>query len=294
MARSTIRDFIINISFRIFSKCIPSFTTFKQVYQKSGLGLIYESYMAVAFFVCTLVFILTFIVSVVIHNLIFLLPPLQCLVPATLLSFITLMTILIFFIAHPLWRVRQRKADIEANLVYTTGFMGVLASGGISIERIFNRIAEVEPHASINSLAKRIVANVRLFGLDVISAMEDVRQRSPSETFAKLMVGLVNTIKTSGDLKSLLLFETGRLLSLKREQLKKITATLIALAEIYVTVMVMAPITFIIMLTILSVLGTSQFGLSTAMQLNLVVFFGLPVICILFIVVLDGALPKEE
>ena len=294
MGRTTLAEAVTNISFRIFSRWVPSFPTFKQTYQKSGLDLIYESYITVAFFTCTLAFILTFVASLVVHNTIFMLPLIQCLIPSIVLSFIALMLTLISFIARPLWRVRQRKSEIETNLIYTTGFMGILASGGISIERVFSRIAEIEPQPSLNSLAKRVVANIRLFGQDVNSAIEDVRQRSPSEIFAKLLMGLVNTIKTSGDLKSLLLFETSRLLALKREQLKKITATLVALAEIYVTVMVMAPITFIIMLTILSVLGTSQFGLSTSMQLNLLVFFGLPVICILFIVVLDGALPKEE
>ncbi|MGF3521520.1 MAG: type II secretion system F family protein [Candidatus Bathyarchaeia archaeon] len=294
MARSTLADAVTNVSFRLFSRWVPRYPAFKQVYQKSGLTLIYEAYMAVAFFACALTFALTFGVALLIHSALLRLPLTQCLLPAAVLSFTGLMLTLIVFTAYPLWRVRQRKAEIEANLVYTTGFMGVLSAGGISIERMFSRIAEVERHPSIHSLAKRVTANVRLFGLDVISAIDDARQRSPSETFAKLLVGLVNTIKTSGDLKSLLLFETQRLLALKREQLKKVTASLIALAEIYVTVMVMAPITFIIMLTILSVLGTSQFGLSTAMQLNLVVFFGLPVICILFIVVLDGALPKEE
>jgi hypothetical protein len=35
-------------------------------------------------------------------------------------------------------------------------------------------------------------------------------------------------------------------------------------------------------------------SLSPVTQLNLIVFFGIPAICIIFIVVLDSALPKED
>lgn len=294
MADSGLVDSIKNFSFRLFSRRLPKFSAFNQSYQKSGMGMIYEVYMSVMFFACILSFVLTFSVGLVLHRLLFVQPLFQSIVAVTVLSFVAGLLVLVVFITAPLWRVRQRKNEIEANLVYTAGYMGVLSAGGISIERIFSRVSEVESHEAIKSLANRIVVNIRMFGLDVISSIDDAKRRSPSDVFAKLLVGVVNTIKTSGDLKSLLLFETDRLLNLKREQLKKTTASLIALAEIYVTVMVMAPITFIIMLTILSILGTTQFGLSSAMQLNLVVFFGLPVICILFIVLLDGVLPKEE
>ncbi len=294
MAHPRLADYVTNTSFRIFSRWIPHFATFKQTYQKSGLKLIYEAYVAVLFFACTLSFISTFVVGSVVNRVLFGAPLSQSLFASAVLAFVSVMLVSIVFITHPLWRVRQRKAEIDANLVYTVGYMGVLSAGGVSIERIFTRVAEVESRPAIKELANKVTANVKMFGLDVVSSLEDVTRRSPSDTFAKLLVGIVNTIKTSGDLKSLLLFETNRLLTVKREQMKKTLASLVALAEIYVTLMVMAPITFIIMLTILSVLGTAQFGLSPAMQLNLIVFFGLPVICIMFIVMLDGVLPKEE
>lgn len=294
MVNTGLSDAVKNISFRLFCNRIPNFPIFKQNYQKSGLNVIYECYMAVLLFACVVSFILTFTVGFIVHNVLLRVPLTQSILAVAILSGVSVLLVLSVFVTYPMWRIRQKKSEIEANLVYTAGYMGVLSAGGISIERIFTRVSEVESHPAIKALANRVVANIKMFGLDVGSALDDAKRRSPSDIFAKLLVGITNTIKTSGDLKSLLLFETSRLLTLKREQLKKTTATMVALAEIYVTVMVMAPITFIIMLTILSVLGTAQFGLSPAMQLNLIVFFGLPVICILFIVLLDGVLPKEE
>jgi flagellar protein FlaJ len=294
MARFDLADWVKNFSFRLFGRVVPSFAALKLVYQRSGISLLYESYISVMFFAVFLAFGSTFVVGIVLHIVLFKLALFQSIVAVLTLSLVVALLVPVVFLLLPLLRVNQKRNEIDANLVYTVGYMGVLSAGGISVERIFSRAVEVEPRAAIRDLAKRVIANVRMFGLDVASSLDDVGSRSPSDVFGKLLIGVVNTIKTSGDLKSLLVFETKRLLTVKREQLKKTLSTLIALAELYVTAMVMAPITFIVMLTILSVLGTTQFGLSPATQLNLIVFFGLPVICIVFIVVLDGVLPKEE
>ena len=129
---------------------------------------------------------------------------------------------------------------------------------------------------------------------DLAPLPEEKVERSASEIFSKLIVSINSISKTSGEMKNLLAFETKNLLSLKREQLKKRLSSMVALAELYVTAMVMAPITFIIMITLLSVLGGSTMSLSPVLQLNLIVFFGIPVICVVFILILDSALPKED
>lgn len=294
MASRGFVEYVTSTSLRLFGSRIPHLRVFKENYLKSGISLTYESYMAVMFFACVITFVLAFVVGLVIHSYFFMVPLYQSIIAVAVLAVVSVLLVLVLFITQPLLRLRKRKAEIDSNLVYTAGYMGVLSAGGISVERAFSRVVEVEPRLAIRELAARFVSNVRMFGLDVASSLEDVKVHSPSDVFSKLLTGVINILGTSGDLKNLLLFETSRLLTLKREQLKKTLSALIALAELYVTAMVMAPITFIIMLTILSVLGTSQFGLSSATQLNLIVFFGLPVICTVFIVVLDGILPKDD
>jgi hypothetical protein len=41
-------------------------------------------------------------------------------------------------------------------------------------------------------------------------------------------------------------------------------------------------------------MGTVAFGISPAMQLNLIVFFLLPALSMVFILLLNGILPEEE
>jgi len=287
-------SYLTMLSHRLFGRITPRFVAFEQIYQKSGISRLYESYMAVMLFASLAVFVSAFGIGAALHYFLFNLTLLQYFVAVLVFSFSVSLAVPMMFILYPLYRRSQRRNEIDANLVYTTGYMGVLSAGGISIEKIYERVAQVEQHAPIKHLAKRLIANVKIFGLDVASSLADIARRSPSDDLSKLLVGITNTIKTSGDLKNLLTFESKRFLHIKREQLKKTLGTLTILGEMYITAMLMGPILFIVMLTILSIMGNITFGLSPAEQLNLLVFFGLPAISTVFIVILNSVLPEEE
>lgn len=296
MQKSEKTSHLTTVSYRLFGRITSrfTFTAFKQIYQKSGTTRFYESYMALMLFASLVTFVSAFAIGALLHHFLFNLTLFQYFIAVLTFSCVISLTIPIIFILYPLYRRSQRGKEIDANLVYTTGYMGVLSAGGISIERIFERVTQVERHPPIKDLAKRLIANIKMLGLNVTSSLADITLRSPSETFSKLLIGITNTVKTSGDLKNLLTFETKSLLHAKREQLKKTLGTLISLGEIYIAAMVMGPIVFIVMITILSVMGNVAFGLSPVDQLNLLVFFGLPTISTIFIIILNGVLPEEE
>lgn len=296
MQKSEKTSYLTTVSYRLFGRITSrfTFTAFKQIYQKSGTTRFYESYMALMLFASLVTFVSAFATGALLHHFLFNLTLFQYFIAVLTFSCVISLTIPIIFILYPLYRRSQRGKEIDANLVYTTGYMGVLSAGGISIERIFERVTQVERHPPIKDLAKRLIANIKMLGLDVTSSLADITLRSPSETFSKLLIGITNTVKTSGDLKNLLTFETKSLLHAKRQQLKKTLGTLISLGEIYIAAMVMGPIVFIVMITILSVMGNVAFGLSPVDQLNLLVFFGLPTISTIFIIILNGVLPEEE
>jgi flagellar protein FlaJ len=282
------------LSYRLFGKAASRFKLLKQVYVQSGISRLYESYVALMFFSAVITFFVVFGTGALLHYFLFSLTITQLFLAVFALSTVASITVIAMFVAYPLYRRKQIGAEIDLNLVYTTGYMEVLSAGGIPIERIFDRVIQVERHPAIRDSAKRLITDVKVFGLDVVSSLNDVIKHSPSEVFSKLLVGIINTLKTSGDLTGLFTFETERLLNMKKEQMKKTLNTLLGLGEVYIAGVVMGPVTFIIMITILSVMGTVAFGISPIMQLNLLVFLGIPMICLLFIIILNSALPQEE
>lgn len=287
-------SFITALSYRLFGKAASRFKLLKHVYLQSGISRLYESYVALMLFSAIVTFFAVFVTGALLHYFLFSLTITQLFLAVFALSTVASITVITLFVAYPLYRRKQMRAEIDLNLVYTTGYMEVLSAGGIPIERIFDRVIQVERHPAIRDSAKRLITDVKVFGLDVISSLNDVIKHSPSEVFSKLLAGIINTLKTSGDLTGLFTFETERLLSLKKEQMKKTLNTLLGLGEVYIAGVVMGPVTFIIMITILSVMGTVAFGISPIMQLNLLVFLGIPMICLLFIIILNNALPQEE
>lgn len=288
------KSYLTAVSYRLFGKVASRFTVLRQVYERSGISRLYESYVSLMLFASLVAFVATFLVGGLIHYFLFRMAVLQFSVAMLMLSVIASLVVCTLFVVYPLYCKDQRRKEIDSNLIYTAGYMGVLSAGGISVERIFDRVIQVERHPPIRGLAKRLITDVRVFGMDVVSSLNDVVKHSPSEIFSKLLVGITNTLRTSGDLKSLLAFETERLLHAKREQLKKTLNTLLGLGEVYIAGVVMGPITFIVMIAILSIMGDVAFGISPVTQLNLMVFFGIPMISLIFVVVLNSLLPAEE
>jgi archaellum biogenesis protein FlaJ (TadC family) len=203
MQKSEKTSYLTTVSYRLFGRITSrfTFTAFKQIYQKSGTTRFYESYMALMLFASLVTFVSAFAIGALLHHFLFNLTLFQYFIAVLTFSCVISLTIPIIFILYPLYRRSQRGKEIDANLVYTTGYMGVLSAGGISIERIFERVTQVERHPPIKDLAKRLIANIKMLGLDVTSSLADITLRSPSETFSKLLIGITNTVKTSGDLK---------------------------------------------------------------------------------------------
>jgi archaellum biogenesis protein FlaJ (TadC family) len=293
MQNQHFKDSLVVASYRLFGNLVPNMPKVKGDYEKSGIKIAFESYGALAIFGCTLTAVLTFAVSLWLES-VFVASLGKCLLGALVLSLVGAVFCMFCFILYPVKQTKHNQKEIDSNLIYTVGYMSVLSVGGISVERIFERVVEVESNKVIKSLFSRFTTNIKLFGADLNASLIDVQARSASDVLSKLLLSINSTMKTSGDIKNVLAFETHNLLALKREQLKKRLAGMVALSELYITAMVLAPITFIIMITLLSTLSGSSMGISPATQLNLIVFFGLPALCVLFIVILDGALPKED
>jgi flagellar protein FlaJ len=273
---------------------LPASGEFMEIYEESGFSMLFKDYVKRMALFISMAFSLTAISFTLVHHFFLQLPGLKLLPAVFSLSIAASGLVAFALLYYPLHRRNQMRAKIENDLVYSLSYMTVLSASGISLERIMKRVSEVEVNPPLRQLAKKFMMDTMLFGFDVTSALKDISRRSPSEILKKLMDSMNNTVQTSGDLKGLLTYEVERQLQRKRDGLKKTMGTLTYLGEVYVTLMVVAPILFILMLTILSVIGSGPFGSSSVLQLNLIVFFGIPLIAAGFMIVLDTIVGGEE
>jgi len=197
------------------------------------------------------------------------------------------------FYAYPAYRADALKRKLEDELPFTAGYMAILAATGVQPDRIFQSLAELKVSMATSVEAKEIVRNIRLFGFDMISALKEASENTPSKDFKELLEGFIATIHSGGNLASYLREKSRRYMKLKRIKLRKFSDTLSMISEFYVTMLIAGPLLFIIMLSVMAMLGGSDFGiLDPALMMNLITYVAIPVGSLVFLIILDAISPK--
>jgi len=197
------------------------------------------------------------------------------------------------FYAYPIYRADKLKRELEDELPFTTGYMAILSSAGVTPEKIFQSLSSLTAPLAVSSEAKDIVRDVNLFGSDIISALAKSSSSSPSKRFREMLEGAISTIHSGGNLAAYLRGKTKDYMRLKRIGLKKYSDTLSILSEIYVTLLLTGPLLLVIMLSVMAMLGGGNLGmLNPNLLLNLLTYVGIPLGAIMFLIILDGTSPK--
>jgi archaeal flagellar protein FlaJ len=171
--------------------------------------------------------------------------------------------------------------------------MAILASAGVSPEKIFQSLSNLSAPLAASSEAKETIKSINLFGLDIISALEKVSALTPSEKLQDTLEGMISTIHTGGNLGAYLREKFKTHMKLKRVSLKKYADSLSVMAEVYVALLLTAPLLLIIMLSVMSMLGGGTIGMfSSDLLLNLMTYIAIPVAAIIFLLILDSTTPK--
>jgi Type II secretion system (T2SS), protein F len=284
------RNRLVTFAYVHFASKLPVFPGFKEAYHQAGIAMAYESYLSTAFFVSLATMIPAFALSLFVElKFLHLFYVLAILGSAILSSTIFAISLLVWLIS-PLERRRRFKKELETQLAYSFGILGILSAAGLSVERMFEKIASLKSNPVMADLARRFVRNVKIFGLDTESALREVAQHSPSAAFGKMLESMAVAFRTTGSLKDLVMFESARLFAEKRDYLKKSITDLSLIAEMYITLVVVGPIIFVVLLSVLGFLPTP--GLSNLppifLLINIVVFVGIPTISAVFLILLDS------
>ncbi|MCW4011076.1 MAG: type II secretion system F family protein [Candidatus Bathyarchaeota archaeon] len=197
------------------------------------------------------------------------------------------------FYFFPIYRADKHKHEVEDELPFTTGYMAILANAGVSPEKIFDSLATLKQPLAASAEAKDIVSHINLFGTDIISALEKASNRTPSEKFKEILEGIISTMHSGGNLAVFLRGKFTAYIKLRKLTLKKYADTLSMLAEVYVALLLTAPLLFVIMLSVMSVMGGGGVGgLSSDMLLRLITYVAIPFAAAVFLIVVDSTSPK--
>jgi flagellar protein FlaJ len=271
----------------------PLFQDLDLTLQKSGLRVNFKAYISLTILASVL---LTASVAVVVPALLVFVsnvPLASALLFGLGGALFTLALTVIGFYLYPVYRADKHKRELDDELPFTSGYMAILASAGVSPEKIFYSLSNLGVPLAASTEAKEVVKNINLFGLDVISALEKVSSRTPSERFRDTVEGIISTIHTGGNLGGFLREKFRTAMKLKKLNLKKYSDNLSVLSEIYVALLLTGPLLLVIMVSVMSVLGGGGLGLlSPDFVLNLLTYMLIPVCAVIFLIILDSTAPK--
>jgi len=198
------------------------------------------------------------------------------------------------FYAYPTYRADTLKRDLEDEMPFTTGYMSILAGAGVPPDFIWRSLAQIDASLAISNVARTVIRDVELFGFDALSALEATSKRTPSERFKELIEGFISVVYSGGNLVKYLRNRSQQYMKLKQIELKRFSDNLGVLAEFYVTLMVAGSLIFVVMLAVMSMLGTGGFGmLDSRLMLQLLTYIGLPIGSVVFLIILDMVSPKR-
>lgn len=287
------RNPLERFAFSLLSSRLSGLEDFRETYSQSGIPVIFEAYVSTGFLLGIIAAIPTLVVSLLLE--LRLLPraglPLS-LVGSGILAAVVFGITLVVWLYYPVMRRRSFKSKLENQLAYSFGILGVLAAAGMNLDRLFERIATSESNPVLADLARRFLRNVRVFGLDTETALMEVASHSPSESFSKMLESIGVAQKTTGSIHDLVMFESARLLQDKKDKLRKAIGSLGVMAELYITLVVVGPIIFVVMLAIFSILRTKGNLPDPIMLINILVFVGIPALSVMFVLLLDSVVSK--
>lgn len=275
------------------TRFLPLFKNMDVNLRKSGMKVSFKAYVSLSILATVLVSICVLVLIPLLLILFLHLSLFLSLIFGIGTSLLAGALTVIVFYAYPIYRADSLKRELEDGLSFTTGYMAILAGAGVSPECIFRSLAQLDPCLAVSKEARTIVRDVRLFGSDILSALESASSRSPSEKFKQFLQGFIATVHSGGGLEKYLTNRSRRYMRLKQIALRKFSDTLAVLAEFYVSLLVAGPLILVVMLAVMAMLGGGGSGFfDPRLLLQLLAYLGIPIGSIVFLVVLDVVSPR--
>ncbi len=211
----------------------------------------------------------------------------------SILFFIT--TFLISFMAYhsyPFQLMESKRSSIETNLPFAINHMAAVAESGVPPYIMFKLLSNAKEYGEMSNEAKKIVRNVEIFGMDIVRAIEEVANRTPSPELRRFLYGVVSTIETGGDLRLYLKASSEEAIMDYRMKREKYLTTLSTYADFYTALLIAAPLFFISTLSVMSLVGGQVMGMSINAAMKLGVYVFMPLLNMLFLLFLQLTQPK--
>ena len=284
-----------DLSFKFFGRSLEPFVGYfdsiKYDLLKANLELSLTEYIYSMFFTLLILFIIEFPTIVVITSIL-LRDALMAFLFSFTLTTVALLLVFFLFYMYPSMASGKRKKSIDATLPFGTTYMATIASSRAPPIAMFKILSQFNEYGELSVETGKIYRDVEAFGMDLQGAIRKTANRTPSEELKELLWGLDTVLSSGGSVGNFLHEKSRGFINEYRRSLEQYSKTLSLLIEVYLTVVLVGSIFFIIMTSLMSILGGGGGGTGTLLLQFLVLFIGLPFASLGFIGLLKMIAPS--
>lgn len=162
------------------------------------------------------------------------------------------------FIFYPSTERDSLSKKIDRELPFAVIHMSAISGSGIEPAELFKIIGLSKEYPYLRKEIRKVLNQINLYGYDLVTALNNVTKTTPSSKLAELFGGLSTTITSGSSLQDFFEKRSETLLvayRLEREKYNKVAETFM---DIYISVVIAAPMILMILLVMVLVLGVSN------------------------------------
>jgi len=245
---TTYSRFCRNLFEKLFKKFNISETTKNNLLEKADIAMVYQEYYSMVLMNIILGFISAFTSAIIFYLLI---PhPITALL-MLIISSIVPIAIGIYYLSLPVSKAKSRAKKIDKYLPYATNFINTMSVAGVSPAEIFEALSKAELYGEIQKEAQKIVTEIKMMGVDTITALKNAKEISPSEKFKEFIQGIIAVIQSGSELGPYFERCVERYMARDLVERKRNLETLAIMAEAFVVTVIAFPLFLVIIISIM-------------------------------------------
>ena len=276
------------------------FKTLISELRKGNVEILYNSYIAMMFFSVLLAFFLSiFLLSALLFFEVSLTWPFfstyEGSVGARILRLFWIplvLPVLVYALIYyyPSTEKKTTGKKINQELPFAVIHMSAISGSGIEPSEIFKIIGLSNEYPNLRKEVRKVLNQINLYGYDLVTALNNAAKTSPSDKLSELFSGLSTTITSGANLSEFFEKRAESLLLEYRLEREKYTQLVETFLDIYISIVIAAPMIFLLLLIMMAISGIGV-GFTSA-QLSLIAVFGIALLNVAFIVFLQLKQPS--
>ncbi len=248
--------------FRIVEHLTKSkdFDNLKIDLRKANIDLLLESYLSLTLLSACIALVLGLLGSIGVMTLLNWQIGMKIIFSIFLVMGLPAITLFLFYIYPSVERDSIAK-KVEQELPFAVIHMSAISGSGIEPSQIFKIIGTSGDYPNLRKEIRKVLNQINLYGYDLVTALNHVSRSTPSKKLSELLLGLSATISSGGQLQSFFEKRAETLLLSYRLEREKFTKMAETFMDIYITVVIAAPMILLLIFILLSV-GDFNIGIS--------------------------------